>query len=260
LAHTAADVTVLDLEDAVPVEEKSAARVALGPFVSAVVAAAPSLIVLVRVNPIDTQWFSDDVRSAAQAGAAGVVLPKAGGAYDADAVLAEWSAGHGTSDPVLLAGLETAIGVEAPPDIVRAGGLSAVYFRAEDYIADLGGLRTESSTEVLYARSRVAMAAALGRIDTVDQVTVRYHDQEAFRSEARVARELGYRGKLCVHPDQVVLAHEAFNPTAQEVGRARAILDALAAAGGGVATFEGQMIDAPAAVAAKKILAVADVT
>ncbi|MCU4184504.1 CoA ester lyase [Acidiferrimicrobium sp. IK] len=258
LAATAADVTVLDLEDAVPVGEKDAARDGLEAFASAVRAAGPSLVVLARVNPVTTPWFAADVEAAAAARVAGVVLPKVAAAGDAVAVADAWRAAGGAGEPVILAGIETAAGVEAGPDILRGGGFAAAYFGAEDYIADLGGRRSDDSLEVLYARSRVAMAAAIGGVDAIDQVVVRYRDFDAFRAEAGFARDLGYRGKLCIHPDQVGLAHAAFTPSPEEVTRARALLDALAAAGGGVAAFEGQMIDAPAVAAAEKVLALAE--
>ncbi len=258
LAATASDVTVLDLEDAVPVEGKDTARDQLKGFAAAVRAAAPRLVVLARVNPIGSPWFAADVAAAAAAGVAGVVLPKVASAADAATVGEAWNAAGGHPHPAMMAGLETAAGIHAAPDILRPGHFAAAYFGAEDYIADLGGRRTQSSAEVLYARSRVAMAAALGRIDAVDQVVVSYGDANAFRADAAVARDLGYRGKLCIHPDQVALAHAAFTPSGTEVTRARALLDALAAAGGGVASFEGQMIDAPAVLAANKVVELAE--
>lgn len=258
LVRTRADVTVLDLEDAVPASEKTLARDGLAAFAAELRSAAPDLAVLVRVNPVGSPWFAEDVAAAAEAGVAGVVLPKAATPADGVALAQAWASAGGGADRAFLAGLETAAGVEAAPALLGAGLYSAAYFGAEDYVADVGGRRTAGSTEVLYARSRVAMAAALGGVDAVDQVVVAYRDHAAFEADARAARDLGYRGKLCIHPDQVALAHAAFTPGPAEVARARAVLDALAAAGGGVATFEGQMIDAPAIRAAERVLALAD--
>lgn len=253
LAATAADVTVLDLEDAVAVPDKEAARRGLAAFAGAVADAGPDLVVLARVNPVGSPWFADDVAAAADAGVAGVVLPKAEGAAGADAVAAAW----GGRAPLLLAGIETAAGVEAAPAMLRDGRFSACYFGAEDYAADVGARRSPGSVEVLYARSRVVMAAAIAGIPAVDQVVTAHLDADAFRTEAEVARSLGYRGKLCIHPDQVGLAHAAFTPGPDEVDRARRLLAALDAAGGGVATFEGAMVDGPMARAARATLAAA---
>jgi citrate lyase subunit beta/citryl-CoA lyase len=259
LAATGADVTVLDLEDAVPVGEKELARDGLGAFAAAVAAAGPGLVVLARVNPLDSPWFERDVAAAARSGVAGVVVPKVASAGDGPVVLDVWRGAGGAPDPVLLAGVETAAGVEASPAVLGAGGWSAAYFGAEDYAADVGGRRTAGSLEVLYARSRVAMAAAIAGVPAVDQVVTAYRDPDAFRAECDTARDLGYRGKLCIHPDQVALAHAAFTPSAAEVDRARAVLAALADAGGGVASFDGQMVDAPAIRAARTVLAAAGV-
>jgi citrate lyase subunit beta/citryl-CoA lyase len=101
------------------------------------------------------------------------------------------------------------------------------------------------------------MAAALAGIPAVDQVVTAYRDAAAFSAEASAARDLGYRGKLCIHPDQVALAHGAFTPSADEVARARGVLAALAVAGGGVAAYDGQMVDAPAVRTAEAVLAAA---
>jgi citrate lyase subunit beta/citryl-CoA lyase len=257
VAATGADVSVLDLEDAVPVEGKRAARAGLGGFVGSIRAADPGSVVFARVNPIGTPWFSDDVVAAAEAGVDGVVLPKVVSASDAEAVARRWDAA-GAGAPVLLAGLETAAGVQAAPAVLAAGGFAAAYFGAEDYTADVGGRRTAASLEVLYARSRVVAAAAIAGIDAVDQIVAEYRDPGRFAADAAVGRDLGYRGKLCIHPDQVPLAHAAFTPSAEEVAHARGVLAALDAAGGGVATFEGQMVDAPAVAAARRVLALAD--
>ena len=258
LVATAADITVLDLEDAVPVEGKASARAALASFAAAVSAAAPSLTVLVRVNPVGTPWHADDVAAAASAGVDGLVVPKAEVAGVGRLVGEAWSAAGGRAQPLLVAGIETAAGVEAAPSLLSDGSWAAGYFGAEDYAADVGGRRTPGSVEVLYARSLVAMASAIAGVPVVDQVVPAYRDADRFRAECVMALDLGYRGKLCIHPDQVALAHEAFTPSAEAVDRARRMLAALAAAGGGVASFEGQMVDAPMVRAAEAVIAATD--
>ncbi|HET9690002.1 MAG TPA: aldolase/citrate lyase family protein [Acidimicrobiales bacterium] len=258
LAATRADVTVLDLEDAVPVDGKDAARAALAAFAAAVADAAPGLTVVARVNPAGTPWHAADVAAAAVAGVAGLVVPKAERPGTGAAVAAAWAAAGGPAGPLLVAGIESAVGVESAPALLGEGPWSAAYFGAEDYAADVGGRRTPGSLEVLYARSRVAMAAAIAGVPAVDQVVTAYRDDDAFRAECATARDLGYRGKLCIHPDQVPLAHAAFAPSAAELDRARRLLAALREAGGGVASFEGQMVDAPMVRAAEAVLAAAD--
>ena len=121
-----------------------------------------------------------------------------------------------------------------------AGGLHAAYFGAEDYIADLGGRRSPGGQEVLYARSQVSLAAHLAGIPAVDQAVTGLCRRWPFLADARDGADLGYQGKICIHPRQVELAHQVFTPTAEEVAHARAV---LAAGDAGVAVVDGHMID-----------------
>jgi citrate lyase subunit beta/citryl-CoA lyase len=128
----------------------------------------------------------------------------------------------------------------------------AAYFGAEDYIADLGGRRSTAGTEVLYARSGVCLAAHLSGVAALDQAVVAVRDGEAFRVDAEQGREIGYRGKICLHPLQVELAHEIFTPSPAEVDHARAVLQA---AEQGVGVVDGQMVDAVHVTLARGVLA-----
>jgi citrate lyase subunit beta/citryl-CoA lyase len=226
------DVVVLDLEDAVPADRKAEARDLLA---EALAVAGPD--VLVRVNPPGTEWFDDDV-AALPAGVAGVVVPK----YEAHI-----DVGH----PV-LAGLETVRGVADARSILD--GVAACYFGAEDYVADLGGVRTPGNAEVATARSLVGMAARLAGVPALDMVTIDFGDTARFVAEAAEARALGYAGKLCIHPAQVGLANEAFVPSAEEVDRAERLLAAFGAAAGATIAFEGQMVDEVVARQARDLL------
>lgn len=252
IARTAADVTVVDLEDAVAEAEKEQARAAAWELVAAVAEEAPDLDVFVRVNPLDSPWFADDVAGAVATGVRGIVVPKVEGV---DGVLAVRAAC--ADDVTVVAGIETAAGVQAVDAILGSGVFDGCYFGAEDFIADMGGVRTAEGTEVLYARSKVVLAARVAGVHALDQVVVSVRDDDAFRRDAEAAKALGYPGKLCLHPDQVRLAHEVFTPSLDEVARARRLLDAFAAAGGdsgGVVLFEGEMVDGPAVKRARDVL------
>jgi len=148
-------------------------------------------------------------------------------------------AGHHRTDVMIVAGLETAGGVARCREVLAAG-VSAAYFGAEDYIADVGGRRTAGSQEVLYARSEVVLAARLSAVVPIDQAVVAIRDDQRFIADAETGRALGYQGKICVHPRQVDLAHRVFTPSDAEVVHARAV---LAAAAGGVAVVDGTMVD-----------------
>jgi citrate lyase subunit beta/citryl-CoA lyase len=240
------DTVVLDLEDAVPPAAKADARSAVREAAAGLVGTLP---VWVRVNPPATDWFADDV-AALPDGIAGVVVPK----LDTADQVAEVAAALG--DRRVAAGLETVRGVADARAVLRSP-VTACYFGAEDYVADLGGVRTPGNDEVAWARQYVAVAARLACVPALDMVTIDFRDDERFAAEARRARTLGYAGKLCIHPAQVGLAHEAFRPTDDEIDMARRLLAAFDAAGGDTIAFEGQMVDEVVAARARAVLAAA---
>ena len=240
------DAVVLDLEDAVPPAAKTAARAAVREAAAELVG---TLRVCVRVNPPGTEWFAADV-AALPDGLTAVVVPKL---ESTDQVAAVATA---LGDHPVLAGLETVRGVADARDVLRSP-VVACYFGAEDYIADLGGVRTSGNAEVVWARSYVAVAARLAGVPALDMVTIDFRDDERFAAEAREARTLGYAGKLCIHPAQVPLAREAFRPTDDEVAWAGRLLAAFEAAGGDTIAFEGQMVDEVVASRARAIVAAA---
>jgi citrate lyase subunit beta/citryl-CoA lyase len=242
------DAVVVDLEDAVAPSDKEDARATA---MQALGAARPGAgWVLVRINGVGTPWHTDDVASAAEAiGAAhldGVVLPK----YERVSELARLRAAL-PEGALVIAGLESALGVaDARP--LLAAKPDAAYFGAEDYAADLGGRRTADGIEVLYARSQVCLAARLAGVPAIDQAVVAVHDADGFRRDAQQARELGFPGKLCVHPTQVAIAHEVFTPSEAEVEHARKVLEAAEV---GVGLVDGQMVDAVHVMMSREVLA-----
>ena len=249
----APDVAVVDLEDAVATGEKARARPVAATAIDALDPAVQATV-LIRVNPVGTDWFADDVATAAGCGAAGIVVPKLSTEQQLLQVrlaLVE----HSWSGAVLVAGLETALGV-ADARILLAGGLSgglsAAYFGAEDYVADIGGRRSPGGEEVLYARSQVCLAAYLAGIPAVDQAVMGLADDEHFLADARGGQNLGYQGKICIHPRQAELAHQVFTPTPDEVAHARAVVEAGAA---GVGVVDGQMVDDVHVRLARSVLA-----
>lgn len=248
------DVAVIDLEDAVPAAAKDEAR-SIAREAALDLTANDGLTVLVRVNASVSEFFADDVAALPPA-VHGVVVPKL---EAADQVAEVRSAlDRAGLDLGVFAGIETAAGVERAVEILGAPGVIGAYFGAEDFVADMGGVRTEHNTEVLYARSRVALAARLGGVPAADQIVADFRDEERFVREAAEARAMGLSGKLCIHPAQVALANAAFVPSATEVERARALLaayDEAVARGDAAIAFDGQMVDEPVARQARAVLA-----
>lgn len=121
---------------------------------------------------------------------------------------------------LLVAGIETARGIAAVEELLSAG-IAGAYFGAEDYIADLGGRRTACGNEVLYARSGVALAARLSAVSAIDQAVTNLNDEGRFVADAEQGRDLGFAGKLRIHPSQVALARAIFQPTGRDLDHAR---------------------------------------
>jgi citrate lyase subunit beta/citryl-CoA lyase len=236
------DVAVVDLEDAVVPADKESARAATVEALSSL--DLPSAVI--RVNAVDTPWFADDMAAVVSLGRAGkvvgLVLPKLQRLSDLETLrtaLGDWS------PEVVVGGLETALGVADARQLI-VPPVTAVFFGAEDYTVDMGGRRTAGGLEVLYARSQVVQAARLAGVPAIDQIVAAIRDPDAFRADASVGRDLGYAGKLCIHPSQVALAHEVFTPSEGEIAHARAVIAAsreAALGGSGAGVLDGEMID-----------------
>lgn len=253
LPRTGPDGVVIDLEDAVPAEAKAAARPHARAAGTELATAHPDMAVYVRVNAVPTEWFAQDVADGVAPEISGIVVPKLESPHQIETVVdALERAGLGHLH--IFAGIETAQGVESARELFRSP-VRVAYFGAEDYIADLGGIRTPGNAEVAYARAYVAMAARLAGVPALDLVTLDFGDGERFTAEALEAWALGYAGKLCIHPAQVALANEAFRPSADELDWAGRLLAAFDGGGGVTIAFEGQMVDEVVAARARAILA-----
>ena len=256
MPRTGADAIVIDLEDATPPDAKDTGRVEMR---SAVADLAGQLPILVRVNDDTTPWHDDDLDSLPTEGLAGIVVPKIETIAGLDSLAARLN-DRGLDMPV-IGGVETALGVADARPLLAHDVVSAAYFGAEDFIADLGGVRTASNDEVAYARAQVALAGRLADVTVIDQIVADFTDDDRCRRECLEARAMGYGGKLCIHPSQVSIANAAFLPSSEEIDRARRLLEAYDdAKAQGVASvaFEGQMVDEPVARQARRVLAQAD--
>jgi len=253
-----ADAVVIDCEDATPANAKAEARVNARELTPGLV--DQGCAVIVRINAIDTEWFTADVSQALVPSLAAVIVPKAESTEGLDRVAAALATA-GLPHLGVLAGIETAIGVADARSVLNHPIVVAGYFGAEDFIADMGGVRTPGNAEVAYARSAVALAARLAKVPLLDQIVTDFRDNRRFIHEAAESRALGYSGKLCIHPNQVELANSAWTPTDAEVDRARRLVAAYEqASASGIAAidFEGQMVDEPLAVQARRILTLAN--
>ena len=257
LPATGADAVVIDCEDATPPGAKESGRANARKFAPEL--AGRGSLVMVRVNAVASPWFTDDLANGLCRELDGIVIPKLDRLEQLEVVETQLERA-GYPDLPVLAGIETALGVADARTLLGHPRIAWAYFGAEDFIADMGGVRTEGNQEVLFARSQIALAGRLTGVPVLDQVVTDFRNDAAFERELREARAIGYQGKLCIHPAQVKIANAGFIPSEAEVDHARRLLEAFEqAADRGVAAidFEGQMVDEPLANRARQILAVA---
>jgi citrate lyase beta subunit len=232
------DLVVLDLEDAVKGEDKTAARSAA---VEAVATVWP-MPVAIRINGVGSEWHSLDLDAAARSKADLVVVPRAISAHLVRDV-AE------TAGKPVLAMIETAAGVLCAAEIARAcAGLIA---GTNDLRADLR-LPLDATREPISASLQmIVLAARAAGIAAFDGVFNSLEDAEGFLREAEDGRRLGFDGKSLIHPGQVAPCHQAFAPSAAEVDRAKALVEAFH---GGAERFGNEMIERMHVEAAQRVL------
>lgn len=254
---TGADVVVFDLEDAVTPSRKAAAREQVGEVLREI---DPDAEVCVRVNPVGAGAEADLADALVDPSRVdSVMLPKVDGP-DAVERLAVLLAEHGTEVPV-LALVESAAGVLSAAEIARVPATDALLFGTEDLAADVGATRTDEGTEVLYARQHVVLAASAAGVDAVDTLWTDFEDTEGLRADTERGIEMGYDGKMAIHPRQVSVINEAFTPSDERVAWAERVLAAReesAASDRGVFEVDGEMVDAPLVAQAERVLARAE--
>ncbi|MFC7226491.1 CoA ester lyase [Salinirubellus salinus] len=251
-----ADVVCSDLEDAVAPERKPAAREGLVDLLSDP-SFDPDCEVCVRINS-DRESAEADLEALLGADADlrldSLMVPKAESAAAIEALaeaIARWDV-----DLPLLAICESAAGVLHAEEIAAADPVDCLLFGAEDLSADVGATRTREGTEVLYAREKVVTAAAAAGVDAIDTLVTDFEATDHLREDTRFGLQLGYDGKMCIHPAQVSVVNEAFTPDAERVAWARRVLEANAEAeaeGRGVFQVDGEMIDAPLVAQAERV-------
>lgn len=265
----AADVVVLDLEDAVATDRKNAARDRAVGFLRSRPPGTPR--VFVRVNGLNSGLIDSDLDAIIPARPQAIMLPKAESGSDIaclSAMIAAREAMAGLDDATTRI---IAVATETPGAIfnfatykdasARLAGLAwssedlAAALGADSYYADEGGL----TDPFRLARSLCLYGAAHAGTAAIDRVYPNFRDIESLRGEARAAARDGFTAKLAIHPGQVAIINEIFTPSPKAIERALAIVAAFAAApGDGVIVLDGEMLDAPHLAKARALLARAE--
>ena len=267
-AASAADIALLDLEDAVTVDEKPLARTMIRAFLDAHPADVSRL--WVRINPVDGPHALPDLAAIIPGRPGGIMLPKSRGRADVELLdhylsALEVAAGieRGTTKVIALV-TETAEAMYTTGDYAGVPRLVAITWGAEDLADSLGASdnrNPDGSYGFTYqmARSLCLIGAATAGVAAIETIQGDFRDLDSLRARAAQVRRDGYRGMLAIHPDQVAVINEAFSPTAEELTAAREVVALFDAHPGvGAIGYKGGMLDRPHLARAKARLASAE--
>lgn len=253
------DGVILDLEDAVAPDAKEAARA------NAVAAARSGAYghreVTIRCNGLATPWGADDLAAVATSGADAIVVPKVGSPADVDAVVARLDAAGAPGTMTVWAMIETPTAVLDARTIARHPRVEVLVMGNNDLAKELRTGVLPERTPLLPALAMALLGAREAGTTILDGVYNDVRDAEGFLAEARQAKAMGFDGKTLVHPSQVEPANAVWAPTADEIDFAQRVISAFesaAAAGRGVATVDGSMIERLHVDNSRRILAIAD--
>ncbi len=256
-----ADSVILDLEDAVSPGEKDSARILVRNMLGAI--GNTGCEVIVRINPVDTEFWKDDLREVVKCSPSMIMPTKVGDPETVSEVAAyisrlerEYGIPEGTVGIIPL--IETALGVENAFLIAGADRrVRAMLLGGEDLTADLRCKRTKEGNEIFYARSRIVCAARARGIDVYDTPFTDVNDSEGLRKDGELAKSMGFSGKSSISPGHVAMINEIFSPTQEEIDYAHEVMDTIEEAkrrGKGVVALRGKMIDAPIVNRAKQVI------
>lgn len=259
-----ADSIMFDLEDAVSMAEKDAARDLVYEALQTQDYGDAELVV--RVNGQDTPYYANDVRAMVKAGIDVVRLPKAEDAemvkkLDADITAAEKEFGREEGSTMLIAAIESAKGVINAYQIASASDrMMGIALSAEDYTTDMKTHRYPDGAELEFARNMVLHAARAAGVAAFDTVFTNMNDTEGFYRETEYIHQLGFDGKSLVNPRQIPMVNKVYEPTKKEIENAKNVENAIKEAklkGSGVISMNGQMVDRPVVLRAERVMRLA---
>jgi len=261
--ETGADIVTLDLEDSVPPAEKVRAREVVKENLK--FAGTGGSKVYVRINNWETLMTNDDLEAVVHEGLAGVCLAKTGEPDNVKRL--DWKLEElerrrgipvGTVAIQLL--IETAKGmVNAYHSAVASKRVNSLIFGAVDYTKDMRVKLTSEGIEQLYGRYFTAVAARAAGCVAIDCPFVDFKNMEAFEKSVLEGRQMGYEGRMLIHPSQIEPSHKLYMPSADDVVWATGVVKVFEeeglAKGAAAVSYNGKMVDTPVYDNARQILA-----
>lgn len=258
------DSIMLDLEDAVAMKEKDAARFSLYHALQEIDYRGVERVV--RINGLDSDMWEEDILCSVAGGCDSIRIPKTETAEDVkkvEAVVeeAEKRFGREPGSVLIMAALESAKGVLNALDICQASPrLFGIALSGGDYTKDLQTVITGTGVELMGARQHMIIAARAAGVQCFDTVWTNLNDMEGFRKDVQTIKAMGFDGKSIINPRQIPIVHEIYTPTQKEIIFAEKVvreIDEKSAQGIGVFTVDGKMIDIAFYDGAKRTLMLA---
>jgi citrate lyase subunit beta / citryl-CoA lyase len=260
--NLAADIVTLDLEDSVPPAEKVRAREMTRDNLK--LAGSGGSVVYVRVNNWETLMTNDDLEAVVHPGLSGICLAKCGQPDDVkrlDWKLDELERRRGLALGSIAIQIlcETAKGViNAYPSAIASKRVNSLIFGAVDYTKDMRVKLTSEGTEQLYARMHVAVAARAAGCIAIDCPFVAFQDAEGYEKSVLQGRQMGYEGRMLIHPSQIEPSNRLYAPSAEDVEWAQGVVKVFEeegiAKGAAAVSYKGKMVDTPVYDNARMIL------
>lgn len=261
IGELACDTAIIDLEDAVAPQDKSAARDRLGSFFKARPSSPREIVV--RINPPSGEFGTDDLVAACAWEPDGVLLPK----VDTPRDILE--AGDLMDDNFAPDGVKLWAMIETPKALMNIGSiaelgrdpasrLACLVAGTNDIMNETGVGFTPDRRYLVPWLMQMVLAARAGGLDVLDGVSNDFRDLQAFAAECAEAAAMGFDGKTVIHPAQIEPALRAFSPSADALARARAIVEAFALpqnAGRAVLDLDGRMVERLHLSQARRLLA-----
>jgi citrate lyase subunit beta/citryl-CoA lyase len=255
-----ADAIILDLEDAVAPDAKSAARETVCNSVRQGGYGGREMII--RINSLDTPWGLEDLRAAVSVQPDAILVPKVESAEMVHKVESLMDASGALATTAIWCMIETPRGILKVADIAAASTrLGALVMGTSDLVKDVHARHTPLRLPMLTALSLSILAARAEGLAVLDGVYLDLQDTDGFRNACVQGLEFGFDGKTLIHPSQVEPCNEVYAPDAAEVDLSRRIIEAFAAAekeGKGVVVVDGKLVENLHVDNAKRLVALAE--